>query len=223
MRENMRSLAVLCFVWLLVLTSSSNAAQITVEPVLNSPEVGAIGVQGELSLSDVDEFRKVISRFPKAIVAFESDGGSVVAGIQIGELIRLKNYKTLVPENTRCASACAIAWLGGSQCFMAASAQIGFHAAYVVRLGQTTEIGVGNALVGAYLNKLGLPDRAVVYITQAPPESMTWLSFSEAQQKGIDVALSAPSQDNTQTKKFVPSLTAPRPSQKTAAILLPED
>jgi hypothetical protein len=54
---------------------------------------------------------------------------------------------------------------------MGPNAQIGFHAAYVVRSGQATELGAANALVGAYLNKLGLPDRAVVYITEAPPKA----------------------------------------------------
>lgn len=48
---------------------------------------------------------------------------------------------------------------------------------------------------------------------------MTWLSLSEAQQKGIDVALYTPSKENAQTK-VAPSVKppAPRPAQKTATI-----
>jgi len=70
---------------------------------------------------------------------------------------------------------------------MAAEAQIGFHAAYNASTGQET--AVGNALVGAYLSRIGLPYKAVIYITQAAPTSMTWLTFSEAKQNGIDVTL----------------------------------
>ena len=64
----------------------------------------------------------------------------------------------------------------------------GFHAAYVVRSGQATELGAPNALVGAYLNKIGLPDRAIVYITKAPPDSMTWLTLKVRSACGIIAA-----------------------------------
>jgi hypothetical protein len=63
--------------------------------------------------------------------------------------------------------------------------RIGFHAAYSSKTGQET--GVGNALVGAYLNKIGLPYSAVIYISQAAPNSMTWLSIADAEKQGIDV------------------------------------
>ena len=213
------AVAALTIAWAVALINGSYAAEIAAKPVAGSAEIGAIAVQGRLSISDIQEFRNVISRFPKAVVAFNSDGGSALAGIQIGELIRLKGYITLVPSNSRCASACAIAWLGGTQRFMGPNAQIGFHAAYEVRSGQATEVGAANALVGAYLNKIGLPDRAVIYITQAPPEGMTWLNLSEAQQKGIDVALQTPSQENMQTKVTPPVRSpAPRPAQKTATV-----
>jgi hypothetical protein len=78
-----------------------------------------------------------------------------------------------------------IAWLGGTPRLMSAEARVGFHAAYSNKTGQET--GVGNALVGAYLNKIGLPYSAVIYISQAAPNSMTWLSIADAEKQGIDV------------------------------------
>jgi len=39
------------------------------------------------------------------------------------------------------------------------------------------------------LNKIGLPYPAVIYITQAAPDSMTWLSVADAAKRGIDVEL----------------------------------
>jgi hypothetical protein len=68
---------------------------------------------------------------------------------------------------------------------MSPQARVGFHAAYSSETGQET--GVGNALVGAYLNKIGLPYSAVIYITQAAPNSMTWLSIADAEKQGIGV------------------------------------
>jgi uncharacterized protein len=70
---------------------------------------------------------------------------------------------------------------------MAAGAQIGFHAAYDARNGQQT--GYANARVGAFLNRIGLGDDAVTYITAAPPNSLAYLTAETAKRYGIDVTL----------------------------------
>ena len=80
--------------------------------------------------------------------------------------------------------------LEGRRGSWAQTPEIGFHAAYSIRDGEATETGAGNALLGAYLNRIGLPDRAVIYITQAAPNEITWLSLSDAKLVGIDVSLS---------------------------------
>ena len=128
--------------------------------VLDPDGVAIVLVQGDFTASDASEFQSKTGPLSKAIVLFESDGGSVVAGIQIGEIIRLKNFVTLVPNETRCASACATAWLGGSRRFMGPGARIGFHAAYDASSGQET--GVGNALVGAGFSRGNDRSRAMV-------------------------------------------------------------
>jgi hypothetical protein len=46
---------------------------------------------------------------------------------------------------------------------------------------------LGKELTGAYLNQLGLSGPAVFYITNASPNGMQWLTFSDAQNYGIDV------------------------------------
>jgi hypothetical protein len=96
---------------------------------------------------------------------------------------------------------------------MGRGAQIGFHAAYTVESGQQTETSAGNALVGAYLNRIGLPDRAVIYITQAAPQSMTWLSLADAAQQGIDVApfSLADKASTAQPSPPAPAPAAPQP------------
>jgi hypothetical protein len=97
---------------LLALTFSMGYAYpATISVDFLDPEKPAlVFIQGNLSPDDHDQFLAKISPLSKAIVVFQSDGGSVVAGVQIGETIRLKNFFTLVPENTRCASACALAF-----------------------------------------------------------------------------------------------------------------
>src|SRR5215472_16587712 len=89
-------------------------------------------------------------------------------------------------QNRRCASACALAWLGGVERFIGTSGKISFHAAYDAA---SDESGVGTAVVDAYLSKIGLPYEAVIYITQAASNEMTWLNMSDAAQRGIRVTL----------------------------------
>jgi hypothetical protein len=158
------------FILVLVTPKLALAAAISVSMPVDPNGVAKVVVQGDLIDSDVTEFKSKTGALSNAVVWLQSDGGSVVAGIEIGEAIRLKGFATFVPDRTRCASACALAWLGGSPRYMAARARIGFHAAYNATSGQET--GVGNALVGAYLTRIGLPYSAVIYITQASPRSM---------------------------------------------------
>ena len=148
-----------------------------------------VTLSGEIESSDTEQFRAAVATYPKAIVAFQSPGGSLIAGIEIGTQIRLRNYMTLVPSGVQCASACALAWLGGTKRLMGPGARIGFHAASVNENGQAIETGAGNALLGAYLNKLGLPDRAILFVTQAHPNEITRLTMADAEREGIDVSL----------------------------------
>ena len=167
-------------------TTSGRCAEIIVDHRLNTDTVSVIG---KLEINDVAKFQTKTSHLSQATVVFDSEGGSAVAGIRIGEIIRLRNFSTAVVSESVCASACALAWLGGTRRFMAARAKIGFHAAYTIEKGQATEKGVANAVIGAYLNKISLPYSAVIYITETPPQSMAWLNIAEAQKRGIDVSV----------------------------------
>jgi hypothetical protein len=162
--------------------------------VVNHLDAGRslVVVDGEIELGDIEQFRSKVATLSNATVAFQSDGGSLLAGIRIGMLIRVKDFGTVVPDGAQCASACAVAWLGGTRRFMGAGSKVGFHAAYVLKGRGTAESAPGNAVLGAYLYQLGLSEEAIVYITQAGPGSMKWLSTDEAGQYGIDVALLPP-------------------------------
>lgn len=180
----------LCTTLLMLLTvvTTAKAASIVVLP-LGENKPSLVVITGTIDLADKEDFLRKIAPLQSAIVSFSSDGGSLLAGLQIGETIRMKNFSTLVPEGARCASSCALAWLGGTRRLMGEQAQVGFHAAYDGETHQVTSSG--NALVGAYLNKIGLPYSAVIYITSAAPDFITWLSKSDAEKLGIEVSVFA--------------------------------
>jgi hypothetical protein len=170
---------------ILLVTTPAVAAVITVrEQTPDRPTV--VLVEGSLAAFDEDQFAAKAASLSSAFVAFSSDGGSLVAGLRIGEAIRRKGFSTIVPDGQRCASACALAWLGGAERFIGTSGKISFHAAYEPA---ADESGVGTDVVEAYLSKIGLPYDAVIYITQTASNEMTWLNMSDAAQRGIRVTL----------------------------------
>jgi hypothetical protein len=188
------------------------AADVRVLPGDNG-KPNVVILSGDLVLGDQKKFISQTLSLDAAIVLFESRGGNLVAGIEIGKAIRLKDFVTYVPADTICASACAFAWLGGTKRLLSRSAKVGFHAVSINEGGVSRESGMGNAIAGAYLNQLGLPTRAVTYITAASPDDMRWLTIADAGRVGIEASVFDPqtpqiSQSPTNTDRPIYSTPA---------------
>jgi hypothetical protein len=95
-------------------STSSFAAKISLSPLGDDPAQALVTVEGDLQAGDHNKFRTEVGRLTKALVVFNSVGGNLVAGIEIGKTIRLKSFATVVLDGLQCASSCAFAWLGGS-------------------------------------------------------------------------------------------------------------
>jgi hypothetical protein len=176
----------LLFIYFILESTCSILYAAHFEAIALGPNNGTlISVEGKLEPGDEKKFIDLALAHSEATVVFKSNGGNLIAGIEIGRAIRLKGFVTLVPNDMHCASACALAWLGGRARAMSQSARIGFHAASTADNGEIT--AVGNAVIGAYLNQLGLPTSAIIYITEPAPNEMRWLTFTDAQNYGIDV------------------------------------
>jgi len=180
---------------LLSLGGTPLAATITTS---QSNNITIILIKGELKQGDQTVFAKLEPTSNDTAVVFDSIGGNLIAGLEIGRAIRTKEYLTVVSDNASCFSACALAWLGGKERLAGSNARIGFHAAYRVAKGRKIETGVGNALVGAYLHSLGLSDNAIVFITSASPNDIRYLSFQAAEKLGIAVSQLPSSQKRQQ-------------------------
>src|SRR5205807_981172 len=99
-------------------STSGLAANISLSPLGDHPAHALVAVDGRFEAGDESKFRTEVGRLTKAVVVFNSDGGNLQAGIEIGKMIRLKSFATTVLDGSRCASSCAFAWLGGSPRFM---------------------------------------------------------------------------------------------------------
>lgn len=179
--DGMHKLAAL--IGFLFMALPAQAANIT--RVAGKDGIDVILVTGALNSGDENLFRKLAVASEKAVVVMNSNGGNLLAGLEIGRAIRVRGFATAVLPDALCASACALAWLAGSPRLIDPKSNVGFHAAYRMVDGKAQESGVANALVGAYLNQIGLPENAVVYVTSAPPEGIEWLTIEKATRVGI--------------------------------------
>ena len=158
----------------------------------NAAEVAAmerdiIAISGEIVKGDADKFAAIAVTAPAdTLVTLSSGGGRIFESMMIGEAIRARHFATGIPNDATCASACGLIWLAGTPRYIGSTGRVGFHAAYIVNEGVASETGNGNALVGAYLTKLGLSYEAIFYITSAGPDDMTWLHLADAKRIGID-------------------------------------
>lgn len=162
-------------------------ARILVSPATQT--MAQVTITGELDFADALTFLRKTKSLKEAIVLLRSPGGNAIAGVLIGRAIRKKGFLTVVPSKATCASACALAWLGGTRRFMGSKAQIGFHAAYRLRGGRARRSRSANAALTEYVNGLGLSQQAVGYVIGAPPERMYWLTLASAKAVGIEVGL----------------------------------
>lgn len=166
-------------------SDTARSAQVLVLPSIGT--VARITISGDLDFSDALDFLRKTDQVKEAAVFFHSPGGNAAAGILIGRAIREKGFLTIVSSSKTCASACALAWLGGAQRFMGEGARVGFHKAYVVRGGKPRRSEQANAAIAQYLSELDLSPQAVDYVTAAPPERMFWLTPTTARAVGIDI------------------------------------
>jgi len=208
---------------MLLLPATADAATIEVVPLKDKRFASVITVTGKINDGDHRTFReKAATAERPVIVAFNSPGGHLVSGLDIGEQIKAAGFATLVPSMMTCASACALAWLAGTPRYIAPQGKVGFHAAFNEKDHDVS--AVGNAVTGAYLSKLGMNYYAIVLITTPPPSTVEWLKKSQADNVGIafsaedpTVAWSAPPPAAPVVPRDAPLGIVPRDVPKTAA------
>jgi len=193
----MHVLLVLLAIHLTTSVGSLNAAEIEVVQGLD-PNQKAILVSGPIEEGDDYRFFEIAEETPRAIVFLESPGGLVSTGISIAAEIAIRRYTTLVLDGSGCHSICAIMWVAGARRYMSPDADISVHAAYRIRNStdgsvETSESGMANAQIGAFLSEIGLSGDAIRYFTFAgPSEELLDITPEIAQALSIDVYIQKP-------------------------------
>ncbi|NIZ63023.1 hypothetical protein DL239_18825 [Sedimentitalea sp. CY04] len=152
-----------------------------------------IVIRGQIQTGDDAVFYKLAQQAERASVALESSGGDVDTEISIGAEIAIRGFTTLVLDGEGCHSICAVIWVSGVRRYMSPNADISVHAAYrlVNNLDGSLEVpesGMANAMIGAFLNEVGLSRQAIEYFTAARPnEPLLPITPEIAQALDIDV------------------------------------
>jgi hypothetical protein len=143
-----------------------------------------VTIEGELAVGDGEQFKNKVETLSGVTVIFNSDGGDLVAGMHIGRTIRLRQFETWIPNDFRCASACALAWLGSIRRLMGKSALIGFQAP----AKGSNEPGIDHVTIGQYLADLGFSYDTIARISNFPAAT-TWMNAKEAENLGIRLVI----------------------------------
>lgn len=188
---------------LLLQAAPAVAAEVT--HLRNPDGSGIVRLSGVILPGDDAKVAAALAQEPHLRgIELASLGGNVEAALATGSLVRKAGLRTLVASHGICASACGLVWLAGTPRVLGPEAHVGLHAAYLRRHGIDVETGAANALIGAYLGRLGFDDRAIVYLTSAAPDEMTWILPADRQRYGIafeaaaapTVAVAAPQADD---------------------------
>lgn len=204
-----------------VFLSLSAHAEITLQRI--ETELGAvILLKGSFALTDDPQaLAREVSSSGAKIVSFDSDGGNVVSAIAYGRLIRSLGLSTFQLRATQCASACALAFVGGV-IRQADPGAIGVHqtsfSSDAVLDGHTAAAAIQQmtAQIMTYLLEMGVDPKLLQLSLSVPPNDMRYLTSAEMAEYKVTTSLHAavPATSSVTTTTPAVETTAKEEQQK---------
>jgi len=173
---------------------------------------------GKITPGTTKRFRDFVTakRITQARVYFDSSGGSVVEGMELGSAIRELHFNTDVgaavdsgeEAHSMCASACAYSYAGGESRFLnKGSGKLGIHQFSGDRKkAATSETQAVSGLIVAYLTEMGVDAKAFTLAAMTEPDSILWLAPDVAEQLGFVNNGKLPTQAEIQLVNMAPVL-----------------
>lgn len=133
---------------------------------------------------DLRPFQELAERKSTQVVSFQSQGGSTFKAMELGRMIRKLGLTTLQPRELDCASACALAFMGGVE-RAASPGALGFHqssfsddAVFDVSTA-VSMIQRAMADVVVYMQEMGIDPSLLQVALRTRPDDMSYLSGEE--------------------------------------------
>jgi hypothetical protein len=182
---------------LLMLTSSAAAGKMTFELMVSDVRSGYswIAAEGEIVAASAADFETYLNKNlqfetdkSRYEILLNSPGGDLIGGIALGEFFRKHKFITHVVNGT-CASACAIAFIGGVE-RDATNGKLGVHQFYnelslkkpaekiFNALDMSTQQLMGAILID-YTFRMGVDPRFVAIAAATPPNQIKILNVEE--------------------------------------------
>jgi ATP-dependent protease ClpP protease subunit len=141
---------------------------------------------GGITFGVTDEIRKLLDAAPNVReIQLNSPGGRIGEAHKLRELIRERGLVTYV--DSTCASACTVAFLGGSQRYLAPGARLGFHRGSIAGVS-AEQLDRENDADRQWLVAIGVPRWFADHAYSTPSSSMWWPTPAELLQAGIITA-----------------------------------
>jgi len=203
---------VACTLWLAAMIAfiPVNSAQASLRYSLKSQgDLSIVFVEGDFTTSDnLNEFAAFVQLHHPSAVVFNSPGGQVTKAIEFGRMVRSLNLNTIQIRSLECASACALAFLGGVLRY-AEPGSIGVHKS---SFSDTTGMSVNDAVsavqqltahVVAYMVQMGVDPSLLELSLSYESNDIRYLSQSEMER--YKVVTTAGQSDLTAQQAPVPS------------------
>lgn len=193
------------------------------------------------STDDLGEFRRLVELERPQAVTFFSPGGNVVKAMELGRLIRSAGLVTFQIRSGECASACALAFMGG----VSRGADPGSIGVHKASFNDSSTVGVADAVSAvqqltaeeiAYMAEMGVDPSLLQLALQYDSDDIRYLSASEmerfrvttadrsgeptAESRSVPVVASAPPDAEITHPREI-SLAIPVP--KTGSVLHPKN
>lgn len=130
---------------------------------------------------------------PVVFAILNSTGGEILAGIDMGRLLRNYGARIWIDKNAECSSACVLLLAGGVTRFDMDGARVGLHRPYFppfyfAELSFTEAQDKYNSLlerVRSYLQDMGIRDELYQRMISIPSQEIVYIRGSEAEGYGL--------------------------------------
>ena len=213
------------FAAFLLASSAAQAAEVSKTP--NEEMRCYLSVEGPIAAGDAEKIRTAMAEFPSdhpedtglfypnsmnswRKVCFDSPGGSFSEGVEIAQYLLAEQIGSAVPRDAECISACAVAFMGGTNDTKGDGGSVpfrqlhplgklGFHAPFIeVPERDYSGAIVQQAFEGALANigfllsrgdEMKFPRSLVLRMLQTPSDKMHYVeTVGEASRWGIGIA-----------------------------------
>lgn len=186
------------FLMLIIILTPSLALEFRIHEN-NSKTLNAIMATGKIRLDDTNKLEQFLSMQPRkrhTAIYFNSPGGDLSEGIKLGKYFHQNRIKTVIQGESMCASACALAFLGGTDrkgnkwMSTTTTSLLGFHAFSQSdgKLHMNTDVTQRVvAQILEYSKFVNAPRDLIIKNFMTPSKNMYWLSDPEALRLGIKV------------------------------------